>query len=180
MTLLSFNPEPKVLFSEVRIRQRLQEIATQINHEYRGKEVVAIAILKGSFIFFADLIRLLDMPLSCEFMGVSSYGASTVSSGEVKVTLDLTEPVQGKHLLIIEDIVDTGLTMKYILDSLSARKPASLRSVAMLLKPESLKIDLDIDYIGFRIGPEFVIGYGLDYAGRYRQLPYIGVLEHEN
>lgn len=174
------NSPPKVLLSEVKIRQRIQEMAAQIAHDYKGKEVVAVCILKGSFIFFADLIRSIDLPMNCEFMGVSSYGAGTTSSGEVKITLDLTEPVAGKHLLLIEDIVDSGLTMRYLLNNLSARKPASVKVAALLMKPDSLQAPIEVDYVGFKIGSEFVIGYGLDYAGRYRQLPYIGVLDHEN
>lgn len=171
---------PKILLSEVKIRQKINELASQITHDYRGKELVVVCILKGSFVFFADLIRGIDLPLSCEFMGVSSYGSSTKSSGEVKVTLDMTEPVNGKHILLVEDIVDTGLTMKYLIDNLNARKPASLKVASLLMKPDSLKVQVEVDYVGFRIGNEFVIGYGLDYDGRYRQLPYIGVLDHEN
>ncbi len=175
-----FDSGPKVLIPEAKIRARVNEIGAQISHDYRGKEIVAICVLKGSFMFFADLVRAIDVPLSCEFMGVSSYGASTTTSGEVKITLDLTEPVQNKHLLIIEDIVDTGLTMRYLLNTLSTRKPASIRVASLLMKPESIQTPVEIDYIGFKIGSEFVVGYGLDYAGKYRQLPYVGLLNHEN
>ena len=145
------NSPPRVLLSEVKIKQRIQEMASQIVHDYKGKELVVVCILKGSFIFFADLIRAMDIPMNYEFMGVSSYGASTTSSGEVKVTLDLTEPVAGKHILLVEDIVDSGLTMRYLLNNLSARKPASLKVASLLRKPDSLKAPLGIGYIGFEI-----------------------------
>ena len=169
---------PKVLIPEAKIKQRLQELATEIAFDYRGKTVTAICVLKGSFIFFADLIRLIDLPMHCEFIAVSSYGNKVVSSGEVKMTLDLTEPLEGKHVVIAEDIVDTGLTMQYLINNLKARKPASLKVCALLLKPESLKTDVHLDYVGFKLGQEFVVGYGLDHGGRYRHLPYIGVLEN--
>lgn len=172
--------EPKVLIPEAKLAKRVEELASEIAFDYRGKEVTAICVLKGSFIFFADLIRSLDLPINCEFMAVSSYGSKTTSSGEVKLTLDLTEPLEGKHVVVIEDIVDTGLTMQYLVENLKARKPATLRTCALLFKPEALQCQLDLDYIGFKLGKEFVVGYGLDYAGRYRQLPYIGVLENEH
>jgi hypoxanthine phosphoribosyltransferase len=168
---------PRVLIPESKIKQRIQDLATEIAFDYRGKEITTICVLKGSFIFFADLIRQVDLPMSCEFMGVSSYGNKTTSSGEVKMTLDLTEPLSGKHVIIVEDIVDTGLTMQYLMNNLKARKPASLKVCAMLVKPDCLKCDIEIDYIGFKLGKEFVVGYGLDHGGRHRQLPYIGVIE---
>ncbi len=139
-----------------------------------------ICVLRGSFIFFTDLIRQIDLPVTCEFLGVSSYGNKMVSSGEVKLTLDINDPLEGRHVIVVEDIVDSGLTLHYIMSLLRARKPATLKSCSLLLKPESLKLDIDVDYIGFRIGNEFVVGYGLDYAGKYRGLPYIGFLEHEH
>lgn len=171
---------PRVLIPETKIKQRIQDLATEISFDYRGKDVTAICVLKGSFIFFADLIRAIDLPLACEFMGVSSYGNKTVSSGEVKVTLDMTEPLAGKHVVIIEDIVDTGLTMQYLITALKARKPASLKICSLLVKPESMKADIEIDYVGFKLGNEFVVGYGLDHGGRFRHLPYIGVVENEH
>lgn len=171
---------PRVLIPEIKIKQRIQDMAAEISFDYRGKDVTAICVLKGSFIFFADLIRQIDLPLQCEFMGLSSYGNKTVSSGEVKVTLDMTEPLSGKHVVIVEDIVDTGLSMQYLVSSLKARKPASLKICSLLVKPESMKADIEIDYVGFKLGSEFVVGYGLDHAGRYRQLPYIGVIENEH
>lgn len=175
-----FNHLPKPLISEVKIRQRIRELGELITDEYRGQDLVVVSVLKGSFIFFADLIRSIKTPLHCEFMGLSSYGSGSTSSGEVKVTLDLLEPIEGKHVLIVEDIVDTGVTMSYLLKTLSNRKPLSLKVASLLFKPDALKQPLELDYVGFRIGNEFVVGYGLDYGGRYRQLPYIGLLEHEN
>ena len=170
---------PKVLIPEAKIKERIHDLASEISFDYRGKDVTAICVLKGSFVFFADLIREIDLPMACEFMGLSSYGNKTTSSGEVKVTLDLTEPLSGKHVIIIEDIVDSGLTMQYLLNNLNARKPASLKVCSLLFKPEQLKSDIKLDYVGFKLGSEFVVGYGLDHAGRYRQLPYIGVIENE-
>jgi hypoxanthine phosphoribosyltransferase len=168
----------KILIPEVRLQQRVQEIAHEINHDYHDKEVVCVCVLKGSFIFFSDLIRHIDLPMSCEFLGVSSYGNKMVSSGEVKVTLDINDPLEGKHVIVVEDIVDSGLTLTYIMNALRARKPASIKSCSLLLKPDSLKTSIEVDYIGFKIGPEFVVGYGVDFAGKYRGLPYIGYLEH--
>ena len=172
------NTEPKLLIPESRIRARIEEIAQEINHDYQGKEIVAVCVLKGSFIFFSDLIRAIDVPLSCEFLGVSSYGNRTVSSGEVKITLDLNEPLENKHVIIVEDIVDSGLTLSFIQNMLKARRPASLKSCALLLKSENLQIDVGVDYPGFKIGKEFVVGYGIDYAGKHRGLPDICHIEN--
>lgn len=172
------NRQPKILIPEVRLQARVAEIAQEINHDYRDKEITAICILKGSFIFFSDLIRKLDLPMTCEFLGLSSYGNKMVSSGEVKLTLDINEPLENRHVIVVEDIVDSGLTLSYIMSALRARKPASLKSCALLLKPESLKTDIEVDYLGFRIGKEFVVGYGIDYAGKHRGLPYVGYIEH--
>ena len=169
---------PKILIPEVRLQGRIAEIAQEISQDYRGKEITAVCILKGSFIFFSDLIRRLDLPMTCEFLGVSSYGNKMVSSGEVKVTLDINEPLENKHVIVFEDIIDSGLTLSYIMNSLRARKPASLKSCALLMKPDSLKIEIEADYLGFKIGNEFVVGYGIDYAGRFRGLPYVGYIEH--
>lgn len=172
------NQAPKVLIPEVKLQSRLAELGQEINHDFRGREIVAVCILKGSFVFFSDIIRHLDMPLSCEFLGVSSYGNKMVSSGEVKVTLDINEPLEGKHVIVFEDIVDSGLTLSYIMNSLRARKPATLKSCSLLLKPDALKTEVQVDYTGFKIGNEFVVGYGIDYAGKHRGLPYVGYLEH--
>jgi len=171
---------PKILIPEVRIQARVKELAAEINSEFQDQEITAICILKGSFIFFADIIREIDAPISCEFLGLSSYGSETVSSGEVKVTLDLNEPLEGKNVIVFEDIVDSGLTLNYILKSLGARGPKTLRTCALLVKPKSLKAPVQIDYTGFEIGDEFVVGYGLDHAGKHRGLPYIGYFENEH
>jgi hypoxanthine phosphoribosyltransferase len=176
----TLNQQPKVLIPEVRLQSRIAELAAEINHDFHGREITAICILKGSFIFFSDLIRRLDVPLTCEFLGVSSYGARMVSSGEVKVTLDVNEPLENRHVIVVEDIVDTGLTLGYIMNALRARKPASLKSVSLLMKPECLKTEIDVDYLGFKIGKEFVVGYGIDFAGKWRGLPYVGYVEHEH
>ena len=170
--------QPSILIPEVRLQARVTELAEEILHDFRGQELTAVCILKGSFVFFSDLIRKLDLPMTCEFLGVSTYGNKMVSSGEVKITLDLNEPLENKHVLVIEDIVDTGLTLSYIMNSLRARKPASIKSCALLMKPECLKTQVDVDYLGFKIGNEFVVGYGIDFAGKFRGLPYLGYLEH--
>lgn len=170
--------QPGVLIPEVKIQARLMELAQEINYDYRGKEVVAICILKGSFVFFSELIRKLDMPMTCEFLGISTYGNKMVSSGEVKVTLDINEPLEGKHVIVFDDIADTGLTLSYIMNNLRTRKPASIKCCCLMSKPDSLRADFEIDYVGFKIGREFVVGYGIDYAGQYRNLPYIGFIDH--
>ena len=172
--------EPKILIPEIKLQARVAEMAADINHDYKGKEIIAVCILKGSFIFFSDMIRKLDMPLACEFLGVSSYGNKMVSSGEVKVTLDINEPLEGKHVIVFEDIVDSGLTLSYIMNALKARRPISIKTCALLLKTENLKTDITVDYTGFKIGNDFVVGYGIDFAGKYRGLPYIGHIEHDH
>jgi hypoxanthine phosphoribosyltransferase len=169
---------PKILIPEVKLQARIKELAHEINHDFQGREMTAICVLKGSFVFFSDLIRQLDLPITCEFLGVSSYGNKMVSSGEVKVTLDINEPLENRHVIVVEDIVDSGLTLSYIMSMLRARRPATLKSCSLLLKPDSLKTSIEVDYTGFRIGNEFVVGYGIDYAGRHRGLPYIGYIEH--
>ncbi len=170
--------EPPCFLSAAQIRARTQELADLLNREYAGKELTVICTLKGSIVFFSDLVRLLTMPVNCEFLGVSSYGNQTRSTGEVKVTLDLNEPLNGRHVVLVEDIVDTGLTLRFLIDTLKAKKPASLKTVALLFKPARLEAKgLKIDHIGFEIPDKFVIGYGLDYAEKFRGLPYIGVLE---
>ena len=169
--------EPKVYIPEADIKVRVRELAEKINEEFGNQEVTVICTLKGSIIFFADLIRHLRMPVVCEFLGMSSYGNHTTSTGEVKVTLDLNEPLIGKNVIIVEDIVDSGLTLSYMLDYLKVRKPAVVKSAALLFKPDALKTSLSIDYVGFQIPNKFVVGYGLDYAEKFRGLPYIGVIE---
>ena len=169
---------PKILIPEVKIQARVEEMAQEIMNDYIGREITAVCVLKGSFIFYSDILRRIDLPTNCEFLGVSSYGDKKVSSGEVKVTLDINEPLEGKHVIIFEDIVDSGLTLSYLVNSLRSRRPASLRVCALLMKPEKMRIDVPVDYVGFKIGSEYVVGYGMDDAGKHRGLPYIGYIEH--
>jgi hypoxanthine phosphoribosyltransferase len=168
------------LIDEKKIRARVNEIGLELAKEYRDKELIAVGVLKGSFMFFADLLRSIDADVKVDFLGVSSYGNSTKSSGEVKLTLDLTNSIEGKHVLLIEDIVDTGLTMDFLAKTLKTRKPKSLKTCALLLKPDALKTVIKIDHVGFEIGNDFVVGYGLDYQGYYRNLPYIAQVNNIN
>lgn len=167
---------PDVLISAMAIQDRIREMGAQIRADYLDRELYVIGVLKGSFIFMADLVRAIDAPLQCDFLGLSSYGSATESSGVVAITKDLNDPVEGRHLLVIEDIIDTGLTMAYLLENLRTRKPASVRIASLLSKPARRHVAVDIDYLGFTIEDRFVVGYGLDYAGLYRNLPYLGVL----
>jgi hypoxanthine phosphoribosyltransferase len=166
-----------VLFSAEAIAQRIREMGHDITRDYKGKELLVVGILKGSFVFMSDLVRAIDLPLRVDFLGLSSYGNDTETSGVVKITSDLGSPIEGKHLLIVEDIIDTGLTMHYLLDFLRTRNPASIQICALLEKPENARTRIDIAYRGFVIPNQFVVGYGLDAAGLYRNLPYIGVVE---
>lgn len=170
---------PRVMIPESKIKERVRELGHEIAADFKGKDTVAICVLKGSYMFYSDLIRQIDLPMTCEFIACSSYGNKFVSSGEVKITLDTTEPLHGKHILIVEDIIDSGLTMDYLINHFKARKPASIKVCTLLHKPEAKKKEVPMDYIGFKIGNEFVVGYGLDYQGRYRQIPYIGVMDGE-
>lgn len=163
-----------VLLSEAEINQRVAELGAQISRDYAGQEIVLLIVLKGSMIFAADLCRHITVPVSLEVMGLSSYGDSTDTSGEVQVTLDFTKPVKQKHILVVEDIVDTGLTMRYLLRTLSARDPASLKVVSLLEKPTRKRVEVPLDYVGFVIPDHFVIGYGLDLEQRFRNLRFIG------
>lgn len=167
----------KSYISEEKIQQKVKEIGNELTKKFRGEKITAVCVLKGSFIFYSDLIRQIDADITCEFFGVSSYHG-TSSSGEVKVTLDLSSPVEGHHVILVEDIVDTGLTMNYLKNSIMSRKPASLTTIALLEKPEALKVPCKLDYVGFQIANEFVVGYGLDYQGYYRNLPYIAQVQN--
>lgn len=169
----------KVLLDEDTIQSRIVEMAREISTEYAGQELTLIVVLKGSILFAADLCRHLDVPNELEFMGLSSYGESTETSGVVRVTLDLSKPVNGKHILIVEDIVDTGLTMKYLLSNLSTREPASIRVCTLLHKPSRSVVEVPLDFVGFTIENHFVVGYGLDYQQKYRNLRFIGRMEEE-
>ncbi len=167
----------KILLTEEQISVRVKEIAEEMAEFYSGKEVVFVCILKGSVSFFADLTRAISFPVIYDFMCVSSYGSQTVSGGSVRILKDLTVDITGKHVVIIEDILDTGNTLSSLLSQLSARNPASLKLCCMLDKPERRTKPIQADYVGFKIPDEFVVGYGLDYDEQYRQLPYVGVLK---
>ena len=169
----------KVLLTKEQLEQRIKELGAEITRDYQGKELVLAAVLRGSYVFMADLTRAIDLPLTVDFMAVSSYGAGTVSSGQVEIKKDLSDPIEGKNLLIIEDILDSGNTLYYLMDVLSARHPASIRICTLLDKPERRVKPIKADYAGFVIPDAFVVGYGLDYAEKYRNLPYIGVLKPE-
>jgi len=167
---------PTELLSADVIRARVEALGAQIAAEYAGKSLVLLCVLKGSFVFAADLARAIDLPLRVEFLGVRSYGDDTRSSGVVQITQDLTRPIVGDHLLIVEDIVDTGLTLSYLREQLLARMPASVKVCALLHKPSRRVRPVEIDYLGFTVADVFVVGYGLDHAEQYRNLPYVGVL----
>ena len=166
----------KVLLKESAIQEKVAELGQQINADYQGKEVLLICVLKGAVIFLADLMRQLTVPVSIDFMAVSSYGASTESSGVVRILKDLDCSIENKHCLIVEDIIDSGLTLKYLEENLMSRQPASIKIVTLLDKPERRRVDIKPDYCGFRIPDEFVVGYGLDFGEDYRHLPEICVL----
>ena len=166
----------EILFSEEQLKERVAQIAAQIDRDYAGKELMLVSVLRGSFIFMADLVRAITVPCRVDFMAVSSYGSGTVSSGQVQITKDLSEDITGRHLLVVEDILDSGNTLSYLLEVLRARKPASIRLCTLLDKPERRVKPVHLDYTGFAIPDAFVVGYGLDYNEYYRNLPYIGVL----
>jgi len=168
-----------VLLSPEQIQARVAELGAQISRDYEGKDPVFVSVLVGSFIFTADLVRQITVPCSVDFMAISSYGKETRSSGVVRVVKDLDESVESRHVVIIEDIVDTGLTLNYLLDNMRNRNVASVRVAALLDKPSRRMTDVNVDYIGFEVPDEFVIGYGLDFAQRYRNFPYVGVLRPE-
>lgn len=168
---------PVVLISEEEIQSRVLDLAAQISADYDDRdELVLVGVLKGSFIFLADLSRRLTIPRTIEFIAVSSYGSGSRSSGAVRLVMDVRGNIEDKHVLIVEDIVDTGHTLKYLIGMLKSHRPASVRTCALVRKAESAEVDVDVDYLGFDIGDEWVVGYGLDYAEQNRTLPYIGVV----
>jgi hypoxanthine phosphoribosyltransferase len=172
------NNDPEVLISEDDIQARVRALAKQISSDYDdGSELVMVGVLKGSFIFLADLSRRLDIPRTIEFMAVSSYGSGSVSTGAVRLVMDVRGNIEGKHVLIVEDIVDTGHTLKYLIGLMKSHRPASVKTAALVRKAESAEVDVTIDYLGFDIGDEWVVGYGLDYNEQNRTLPYIGVIK---
>ena len=167
----------RVLLTADQIQERVEQLAQSVNADFAGQELVVVGILAGSFIFLADLVRRITVPLVIDFMDLSSYGTSTESSGEVRILKDLEMPVEGKNVLVVEDIVDTGLTLKYVVGVLNKRRPQKLKVCVLLDKPSRRKTDFVPDYCGFTIPDEFVVGYGLDYAEKYRNLPDIRILE---
>ncbi len=169
--------EPPVLISEADIEKRVAELAEQVSSDYRNKgDLVLVGVLKGSFIVLADLSRRLTIPRTIEFIAVSSYGDSSASTGAVRLVMDVRGNIENRHVLIIEDIVDTGHTLSYLIGVLESHRPASIRTCALLHKADAAEVDVNIDYIGFGIGDEWVVGYGLDFAERDRTLPYIGTV----
>ena len=169
--------QPPVLLSEEAIQARVQELADEISRDYADKDdIVLVGVLKGSFIFLADLARALSIPRTIEFIAVSSYESGSVSTGAVRLIMDVRGNIEGRDVVIVEDIVDTGHTLKYLLGILASHRPASIRTCTLLHKAEAAEVEVDIDYVGFSIGNEWVVGYGLDYAERDRTLPYIGTV----
>ncbi len=168
----------EVMLTRAQIDQRVAELGAAITKAYEGvDELVVIGILKGSFVFLADLVRAVDLPVTVDFIALSSYGDATESSGVVQLTQDLSRPIAHKHVLVVEDIVDTGLTMKYLIENLQTRHPASLKLASLLEKPSRNKSGIKADFLGFSIEDKFVVGYGLDYASKYRNLPFVGVMK---
>ena len=166
----------EVLIEEDALQARIRELGGEISGDYAGRELLLVGVLKGAVFFMADLMRALTVPCEIDFMAISSYGAATDSSGVVRILKDLDINIEGRHVLIVEDIIDSGLTLSYLVRTLEAREPASLEVCALLTKPERRQIDVEVRYVGFEIPNRFVIGYGLDFAERYRNLPYVGVL----
>jgi hypoxanthine phosphoribosyltransferase len=166
----------KPFISAKRLQDRVRALGRAIRADYRGRDLVLVGILKGSFIFMADLARAINLPLTCDFMRVSSYGSGTLSSGRIRMEFDLSHPIRGKHVLLVEDIVETGWTLDHVLRELRKKKPSSLRLAALLHKPDRTRVTVPIDYLGFKIPDRFVVGYGLDFDGRYRNLPHVSVL----
>ena len=169
----------KVLLTEEELKAKCAEMGAQITKDYQGKNLLLVTVLKGAVVYLADLMSHIDLPCAIHFMVVSSYGSGTETSGVVKIVKDLDQDLAGKDILIVEDILDTGVTLHYLKGLLQSRNPASIRIATLLDKPERRKVDLQSDYAGFQVPDEFVVGYGLDYAEKYRNLPYIGILKPE-
>lgn len=173
------NDIQEVLFTEQQIQQKVQELGEILSRDFEGRNPLVICVLKGAFIFMADLVKQMTIPIELDFMAVSSYGQSTQSSGVVKIMKDLDVPVMGRHMIIVEDIIDSGLTLSYLIDVLERRNALSVSVVTLFDKPARRTVDLEADYTGFIVPDFFIVGYGLDYAEKYRNLPYIGVLKPE-
>ena len=169
----------RVLITQEQIAAKVAELAAQVDADYQGKEILLVGVLKGAVMFMADIARALRTPVSMEFMAVSSYGSSTSSSGVVRILKDLDREIADKHVLVVEDVIDSGLTLSWLLKNMSSRHPASVEVVALLRKPDAAKVNVPVRYVGFDIPTEFVVGYGLDYAERYRDLPFVGLLRPE-
>ena len=169
----------EVLVPSTEIQEKVSEMGTRITGDYRGERLLLVGVLRGAVVVMGDLMRNIDLPCEIDFMDISSYGSGTSSSGVVRILKDLEEDISGRHVLVVEDIIDTGLTLSYLLRSLRARKPASLEICALLSKPSRRRVELDVKYLGFEVPDEFVVGYGLDYAGAYRNLPDICILKEE-
>lgn len=169
----------KILLDEQTIQAKVRELAGRLSEDYKGKSPVLICILKGAFMFTADLMRQMTIPARVDFMAISSYGNRARSSGVVQILKDLDSSIEGEHVVVVEDIIDSGLTLNYLRENLLSRRPASLRTCVLLDKPSRREVPYTPDYVGFQVPDEFVVGYGLDYAGLYRHLPYIGVLKPE-
>jgi hypoxanthine phosphoribosyltransferase len=169
----------RIILTEEDLAARVRELGAEISADYRDEPVLLVGVLRGAAIFLADLARAMQSPVELDFMAVSSYGSSTKSSGVVRILKDLDETVEGRHVLVCEDVLDTGLTLKYLLRNLASRKPLSLEVVALLSKQGKQRVPISCKYVGFEVPDEFVVGYGLDYAERYRNLPYVGVLKPE-
>ena len=169
----------EILFTEEQLKKRVEEIARQIEADYAGKEIMLISVLRGSFIFMADLCRAIDLPCTLDFMSVSSYGTGTTSSGQVQITKDLTEDITGRHVIVVEDILDSGKTLHYLMELLQGRGPKSIRVCTLFDKPERRETDVQASYVGSQIPDAFIVGYGLDYAEKYRNLPFVGILKPE-
>ena len=169
----------EVLYSEEDLKQIVRRMGAEISRDYTGKNLFLVCVLKGSFVFMSDLARAIDIPCTIDFLSVSSYGSGTSSSGEVQLIKDLTCPLGDKDLLVVEDILDSGVTLSFLLEMLSARHPRSIRLCTLLDKPARRKVDIKANYVGAEVEDKFIVGYGLDYAEKYRNLPYIGVLKPE-
>jgi hypoxanthine phosphoribosyltransferase len=173
---MAYANEVEVLISADALRERVTALGEAITQDYAGRELVLVCVLKGSFMFCADLVRAIDLPLAIEFLGVKSYDNAQTSSGVVQIISDLARPIENKHVLIVEDIIDTGLTMQYLRQVFDTRRPASIKVCALLHKPSRRRVPAAIDYLGFEIDDVFAVGYGLDWAQRYRNLPFVGVV----
>lgn len=169
----------EVLYNEEQLRKRVKEIGNKISEDYKGKDLILIGVLKGSVIFMADLMKEINIPCNMDFMAVSSYGNSSETSGVVRILKDLDFEIKNRDVLIVEDIIDSGVTLRYLVDYLNGRKPASIEIVCLLNKEERRQSNIDVKYIGFDVPDYFLVGYGLDYAERYRNLPYIAILKEE-